>query len=120
MRGKKLKPQSMKHQPMGIKKGDTVVVVSGKNVGQTGEVLSIVPKKNKVVVQGVNMITRHTKPVQQHGKGSLVKKEAPIHRSNIMLYCPTSKKGVRVGSKVLENGEKVRISRKTGEQVGQI
>lgn len=99
-----------------IKKGDTVVVISGKDIGKTGEVLRVDAKKNTVVVQGLNMITCHTKPSMQHSKGSLVKKEAPLNRSKVMVY--EDEKGVRVGTKSLETGEKVRVSRKTGEQVG--
>ena len=68
-----------------IKKGDTVVVLSGKYRGKTGRVLRVVPKKDRVVVEGVNMIHRHTRPTQRHPKGGIVEKEAPIHISNVRL-----------------------------------
>jgi large subunit ribosomal protein L24 len=100
-----------------VKKGDQVVVISGKEAdrGKVGKVLRVIPKKNRVVVEGVNIVTRHQKPMMQGQKGSLVKKEAPIQRSRVMLYDPSLKKGVRIRHKELENGQKVRTSHKSGE-----
>lgn len=104
-----------------VKKGDQVVVISGRkqedggDLGKVGKVLKVVPKTNRLVVEGVNIRTHHQKPQIQGQKGSLVKKEAPIHRSRVMLYDPSLKKGVRIRHKQLENGQKVRTSHKSGE-----
>ncbi|KPU26769.1 50S ribosomal protein L24 [Caloranaerobacter sp. TR13] len=100
---------------MNVKKGDTVVVISGKDKGKKGKVLTAMPKRNRVIVEGVNMQTKHTKPSQKSPQGGIIHQEGPIHVSNVMLYCDKDKKGVRVGYKVLENGEKVRVCKKCGE-----
>lgn len=98
-----------------VKKGDKVVVISGKDKGKIGEILRVIPKKNKVVVQGVNIITRHTKPTMQGQKGSLVKKEAPIFSAKVMLYDPSVQKGVRIAYKTNEAGDKIRHSKRSGD-----
>lgn len=100
---------------MHVKKGDTVVVISGKDKGKKGKVLTAMPKRNRVIVEGVNMQTKHTKPSQKSPQGGIIHQEGPIHVSNVMLYCEKDKKGVRVGYKMLENGEKVRVCKKCGE-----
>ncbi|QIB27134.1 50S ribosomal protein L24 [Caloranaerobacter azorensis] len=100
---------------MHVKKGDTVVVISGKDKGKKGKVLTAMPKRNRVIVEGVNMQTKHTKPSQKSPQGGIIHQEGPIHVSNVMLYCEKDKKGVRVGYKALENGEKVRVCKKCGE-----
>lgn len=103
---------------MHVKKGDKVVVISGKDKGKIGEILRVLPKKDKVVVQGVNIIVRHTKPTMQGQKGSLVKKEAPIYSAKVMLYDPNAQKGVRVGYKMVETSgvsRKVRYSKRSGD-----
>ena len=97
---------------MRIKKDDTVVVITGKDKGKTGKVLKAMPKENKVVVQGVNMQTKHAKANRQ-APAEIKHMEGPIDASNVMLYDSKTKKGVRVGYKV-ENGKKVRVSKKTG------
>lgn len=102
---------------MRIKSGDTVVVISGKDKGKKGKVLEVILSKDKVLVEGVNSVTKHQKPNQKNPQGGMVHKEMPIHVSNVMLFDAKAGKGVRVGSKRLENGEKVRISKKTGEQI---
>ena len=99
---------------MQIKTGDTVVVISGKDKGKKGKVLNVIPKQEKVLVEGVNIVTKHQKPNKEHQQGGLIKQEAPIHCSNVMLFDAKAGKGVRVGSKI-ENGKKVRVSKKTGE-----
>jgi large subunit ribosomal protein L24 len=99
-----------------VKKGDKVVVISGKDKGKRGEVLRVLPKEQRAVVQGVNTVTRHTRPSMQT-QGGLVKKEAPVHLSNLMLIDPSSDKPTRVGFKTLEDGTKVRIARASGEQI---
>lgn len=100
---------------MHVKKGDTVVVITGKDKGKKGKVLQAFPKKQRVIVEGVGMITKHQKPNQQMQQGGIVKKESPIHVSNVMLFDKKANQGVRVGYKILENGKKVRVSKKTGE-----
>lgn len=102
---------------MHVKKGDTVVVIAGKDKGKKGRVLQAIPKENRVIVEGVNLITKHQKPNQQMQQGGIVNREAAIHVSNVMLFDKKANQGVRVGYKLLANGEKVRISRKTGEEI---
>ena len=102
---------------MNIKKDDTVIVLSGKDKGKEGKVLVADPKGLKVVVEGVNVATKHQKPRQQGVPGGIVKKEAAIDASNVMLVCPKCKKGVRVGYSVLENGTKVRVCKKCGASI---
>ena len=98
-----------------IKKGDQVVVLSGDDKGKTGEVVKAMPKEGKVVVQGVNLVKRHTKP-SQTTPGGIVTKEAPINVSNVAVKDPKSGKATKVGYKV-ENGKKVRVARKSGEVI---
>jgi large subunit ribosomal protein L24 len=95
-----------------IKSGDTVIVTSGEDRGKTAKVLEVLPKENKALVEGVNIIHKHTKPNAQNDKGGIVKKEAPIHISNLKLV--VNGQPTRVGRKV-ENGKSVRIAKKTGE-----
>ena len=102
---------------MNIKKDDKVIVLSGKDKGKQGKVLIADPKGLKVVVEGVNVATKHQKPRQQGVPGGIVKKEAAIDASNVMLVCPKCKKGVRVGYSVLENGTKVRVCKKCGASI---
>lgn len=100
---------------MFIKTGDTVVVISGKDKGKKGEVIACYPKKDKVLVKGINMITKHVKPSAKMQQGGIVHQEGPIHVSNVMVWSNKDKQGVRVGTKVLDNGKKVRLSKKSGE-----
>ncbi|KAB3528880.1 50S ribosomal protein L24 [Alkaliphilus serpentinus] len=102
---------------MRIKKGDTVVVITGKDKGKKGKVLQVMPKKERVIVEGVNMMSKHQKPTQQMQQGGIIHREAPIHVSNVMVFDKKAGQGVRVGYKLLNNGEKVRISKKTGEEI---
>ena len=97
---------------MRIKNDDTVVVITGKDKGKTGKVLRAMPKENKVVVQGVNMQTKHARATRK-APAEIKHMEGPIDASNVMLYDSKTKQGVRVGYKI-ENGKKVRVSKKTG------
>ncbi|MGN7611622.1 50S ribosomal protein L24 [Magnetococcales bacterium HHB-1] len=97
-----------------LKKGDTVVVIAGKDRGKTGNILRVLPKKNRVLVEKVNMVRRHTKPTQD-SQGGIISKESPIHISNVMMVDPSSGKGTRLGVKTLEDGRKVRVARRSGE-----
>ncbi|MFQ6612058.1 MAG: 50S ribosomal protein L24 [Fidelibacterota bacterium] len=101
---------------MFIKKGMTVRVISGNYKGQEGKVLFVFPKRQRVIVEGINFIKRHTRPSQDNPQGGIVEKEAAVHISNLMVV--HGGKPTRVGYKFLEDGTKVRISRKTGEEIG--
>lgn len=108
---------------MQIKTGDTVVVIAGKDkftkdkkgnlVPTTGKVLKVYPKTNRVVVEGVNKVTKHQKPTQANQNGSKIEVEAPIDASNVMLLDPKVNKPTRVGIKIDENGKKIRVSKKS-------
>lgn len=101
---------------MYIRRNDEVIVISGKWKGQRGKVLRIIDNE-KVVVEKVNMVKRHQKPTQQNPRGGIVTKEAPIHISNVNLYDEASEKASRVGWNRLEDGSKVRVFKKSGEQI---
>ena len=100
-----------------IKKNDTVVVLAGEDKGKTGRVLKVLVEKNRALVEGVNMVSKSTKPSAQNPQGGIVKQEAPIHISNLSLVDPKSGKATRVGIKVTEDGKKVRIAKKSGEEI---
>jgi len=99
---------------MHVKKGDKVMVISGKDKGKTGVILSAFPKKDRVLVEGVNIVKKHTKPNQANPQGGILEQEASIHVSNVMLIDPKSGEPTRVGYKV-EDGKKVRVAKKSGE-----
>ncbi|MBC2579646.1 50S ribosomal protein L24 [Clostridium sp. DJ247] len=98
-----------------VRKKDTVMVISGKDKGKTGEVLAVSPKTGKVLVQGVNVVTKHQKPNRANMQGGIIQKEAPIYSSKVMLYCDKCKSVTRISNKVLEDGTKVRVCKKCGE-----
>jgi len=101
-----------------IRKNDQVIVRAGKDRGKKGRVLSVVPDKNRVIVEGVNLIKRHTRPNPQRNiKGGIVEREAAIHLSNVMLVDPDTNEPTRVGTKVLSDGTRVRVSRKSGQAI---
>ncbi len=101
-----------------IRKGDDVVVTVGKDRGKRGTVLRVIPESDRVVVENINVVKRHTKPNPQRGiAGGIVEKEMPVHVSNVMLYNPQTKKGDRVGFRTLEDGRKVRVFKSTNEVV---
>ena len=99
---------------MHVKSGDKVVVVSGKDTGKIGKVMKSFPDKNRVIVEGVNMLTKHNKPMGPTNPGGIVKFEGAINASKVMLYCDKDKTGVRVGFD-LKDGKKVRVCKKCGE-----
>ncbi|MCQ2114697.1 MAG: 50S ribosomal protein L24 [Bacteroidales bacterium] len=99
-----------------IKKGDTVYVNAGNDKGKTGKVLEVIVDKDRVIVEGVNMVSKHTKPNSAHPQGGIVKQEAGIHVSNVNLIDPKSGKATRIGYKV-EDGKKVRYAKKSGEEI---
>ncbi len=100
-----------------IKKGDTVFVNTGEYKGQTGRVLEVNRKSNRAIVEGINIISKHTKPNAQFPEGGIQKKEAPIHISNLMLTDPTSGEATRIGRKLNDKGKLVRYSKKSGEEI---
>ena len=100
---------------MKIRKGDTVMVIAGDDKGKTGRVLSVDETKQRVLVEKVNFVKRHTKPRGQRAQGGILEKEAPLHLSNVMLYDPKAGRGVRVGMRLTKDGKRERISRATGD-----
>lgn len=99
-----------------IKKGDTVKVLAGEDVGQTGKVLQVNKDKKRAIVEGVNMVSKHTKPNEENTQGGIVQKEAPVHISNLMVM---DKQGnaTRIGRRRNEDGKLVRYSKKSGEEI---
>lgn len=101
-----------------IRKGDEVIVLTGKDKGKRGSVLRVLPDRNRVLVEHVNVVKRHTKPNPHQGvAGGIVEKEASIHISNVALYNPVSGKADRVGFRILDDGRKVRVFKSSGEVV---
>jgi len=106
--------QAQTKNKMKIQKGDQVVVLTGRDKGAKGEVLNVIPAERRVVVQGVNVVTKHQKPTQV-SPGGIVKKELSIHVSNVAIADPKTGKPTRVGYSTLKDGKKVRVARKSGE-----
>jgi large subunit ribosomal protein L24 len=102
---------------MKIKKGDTVVVLTGRDKGRQGAVLRALPSENKVIVQGVNVAKRHQRQTPT-ANGGIIEKEQPIHVSNVSHIDPKDRKPTRVGFKVLQDGSKVRVAKRSGEVIG--
>lgn len=107
----------MKYEGYHIKKNDTVKVIAGKDKGKSGKVLRLIPKKDRVIVEKVNMVKRHMKPSQQSRQGGILEKESPIHVSNLMLICSKCTDPTRVGHKVLDDNRKVRYCKKCEEVI---
>ena len=101
---------------MRVKREDTVVVIAGKDKGKTGKVVKVFPKTNKVIVEGVNVVTKHQKPSAINPQGGIINKEAPIHVSNVMPLDPETGKGTRVRFE-MKDGKKVRIAVKSGKEI---
>lgn len=106
----------MSRTKLKIKKGDQVVVLTGRDKGSKGEVLKVMPVEGRVVVQGVNMVTKHNKP-SQVSPGGIEKKELSIHISNVAIADPKTGKASRVGYKTLKDGKRVRVAKKSGETI---
>ena len=100
-----------------VKKDDNIIVISGKDKGKKGRIIAAYPRENRVLVEGVNMVKRHTRPNPTNQQGGIIEREAPIHVSNVMHIDPKSGKATRIGYKVLENGTKVRIAKRSGEMI---
>ncbi len=100
-----------------IRKDDMVIVLAGKDKGASGRVLKVMPKEERVVVEGVNLVKRHTKPDIAHPQGGVISKEAPLHLSNVALRDPKTGKATRVGFKVNDKGRKVRVAKGSGVEI---
>ena len=100
-----------------IKKGDTVYVLAGDDKGKTGRVLSVLAKKNRAIVEGIRVVSKSTKPTAEYPQGGIIKKEAPIHMSNLQVVDPKTKKPTRVGFRKDDKGKTIRYSKKSGEQI---
>lgn len=104
-------------QKMHVKKGDTVRVIAGKDVGKRGKILEVIPDTRRVIVEGVNVVHRHTRPTRELPQGGIVENEAPVHASNVQLICPRCSDKSRVGRRVLDSGKKVRFCKKCNEVI---
>ena len=102
---------------MSIKKDDTVVVLSGKDKGKKGKVIAVLPKEGKVVVEKINMISRHTKPRRQGDQGGIIQREAPLYACKVQRVCPKCDQATRPAHKVLADGKKVRVCKKCGAEI---
>lgn len=102
---------------MHVKKGDEVVVITGKDKGKKGRVLASFPSDSKVLVEGVNLMKKHSRPSQRNPQGGILTQEAPIHVSNVMIVDPKTGAATRVGKKIQSNGDKVRVAKKSGEVI---
>ncbi len=100
-----------------IRKGDTVVVIAGRDRGKSGKVLSVDRSKGKLIIEKINMIKRHTKPNQKVKQGGILEREAPLAISNVMFLCPVTQKPTRLGVRMLDDGRRVRFSKKSKETV---
>jgi large subunit ribosomal protein L24 len=98
-----------------VRKGDTVLVVTGKDKGKKGKVISVDPEKSRVIIDGINIVKRHTKPTQKMPQGGIIEKPAPVHSSNVMLFCTKCNSATRIRKKVLDDEGKVRVCRECGE-----
>lgn len=105
----------MEAKKIHVKKGDTVVVISGKDAGKRAKVLVALPQEQRVIVEGINMSTKHKKPSKNVQQGGIIHQESPIYSSKVMLWCDSCHKGVRVGKRILEDNSKVRYCKSCGE-----
>ena len=102
---------------LSIKKDDIVVVLTGKDKGKKGKILTVMPKSSKIIVEGVNMVSRHTKPRKQGEEGGIIQKEAPLYACKVMRVCPKCDKPTRPAHKMLADGKKVRVCKKCGAEI---
>jgi large subunit ribosomal protein L24 len=102
---------------MKLKKGDTIKVISGNDRGKVGRILKVFPETNRIIIEGVNLIKRHTRPTQKNRKGGIIEKEGPVNASNVIFFDTRSNTVARLGHRILADDKKVRINKKTGEIV---
>ena len=100
-----------------VRKGDTVVVIAGKEKGKRGKVLRVLPERGRVVVERVNLVKRHQRPTQRIRQGGIIEREAALHLSNVMLVDPRNDRPTRAGTRRLADGRKVRVAKKSGEMI---
>ena len=100
-----------------VRKNDTVLVISGEDDQKQGKVLKVFPKQERIVVEGVNFVKRHSRPTQKNPKGGIVEKEGPIHASNVMVVCNKCRQPTRVGTSLLSDGARIRVCKKCGEMI---
>jgi large subunit ribosomal protein L24 len=105
---------------MHVKKDDTVVVLTGDDKGKTGRVLEVLPDEGKVIVEGINRVYKHLKPSQKNPQGGRLSKEMPVDCSNVLLFCPTCRRGVRIGRRYGDDGRKERYCKRCGNGLGRL
>ena len=103
---------------MKVKRDDTVLVISGNDKGKRGRVLRVLPEQDRIIVEGVRMMKKHTRPTQRDPQGGIVEREAPMHVSNVMVVDPKTDAPTRVGKQRLEDGRQVRVAKRSGEMIG--
>ena len=106
-----------KYGKLHVKRDDEVIVISGDDKGKRGKVVETSPEEGKVIVSGVNVVSKHTKPRKQGDQGGIIKVDGPIYADKVMLYCSKCGKGVRAAHKILDDGKKVRVCAKCGENL---
>lgn len=104
----------------GIKKGDLVLVIAGKDKGKKGKVISVLPKENKVIVEGINIVKKHMRPTPKNRQGGIIEKPAPLYRCKVMLVCPRCNQPTRIKNSILETGQKVRVCKKCNEVIDSV
>ena len=102
---------------MNIRRDDTVSVISGNDKGKRGRVLRVIPEQDRLIVEGIRMMKKHTKPTQRDPQGGIVEREAPIHASNVMVIDPHNDEPTRIGKKRLDDGRNVRVAARSGEMI---
>lgn len=102
---------------MNIRRDDTVLVLSGNDKGKRGRVLRVIPEKDRLIVEGIHMMKKHTKPTQRDPQGGIVEREASIHASNVMVIDPHNDEPTRIGKKRLDDGRNVRVAARSGEMI---
>lgn len=100
-----------------VRKNDTVVILSGEEAKKQGKVLKVFPRENRIIVEGISFVKRHSRPTQKNPKGGIIEKEGPINASNVMVMCNKCGQPTRVGSKILKDGSRVRTCKKCGELI---
>ena len=108
----------LKKHPI-IKKNDKVIILSGKEQGKIGNVLKVDSEKERVIVEKINVVKRHSKPSASNAQGGIIEKESPIHISNLMIICNKCAEPTRIGKRILEDGSKIRVCKKCGEIIGE-
>ena len=101
-----------------VRKGDTVLVTTGKDKGKKGKIINVDPEKGRVIIDGINIVKRHSKPTQKMPQGGIIEKPAPMQSSNVMLFCTKCNSPTRINKKTLGDGERVRVCKKCGEVLG--